>query len=177
MDTNNLNLYFDDLTEVTFVANDFAITDGQSFQSISDNSTLPEVIVTNKGNRHFVLTIKADRKHSKEVAEKFKEWVGDDTHCVAETTSDTMPGSLNFAVKGTLTLKGGITKSFDDVVIAQGHHGAYNNWWIGGKDAKKILNDVTLVFGTSKLDVSRVNILAFYAEGHDEFKTAYYLQG
>lgn len=49
MDTNNLNLYFDGLKEVTFVANGFAITDGQSFTSISNNSELPEVTVTNKG--------------------------------------------------------------------------------------------------------------------------------
>ncbi len=41
------------------------------------------------------------------------------------------PNKLNFAVQGTLTIDGVV---FDDIVLAQGHHGATNNWWFGGKN-------------------------------------------
>ncbi|MCY4176885.1 MAG: hypothetical protein OXD32_00095 [Endozoicomonadaceae bacterium] len=40
-----------------------------------------------------------------------------------------LPRKLNFSVEGALFVNG---LEFDDIVLAQGHHGAINDWWFGG---------------------------------------------
>lgn len=178
MDNNELKLNFNGLSKVSFSVEEFSITDEQDYTPMDGNPALPKVTVTDKGKGLFILTIEADRKGSKKVANQFKNWVGDENHCIAKTKDDELPGSLNFAMKGTLTLTGSdVSYPFKDVVIAQGHSGVNNNWWIGGEGGQKILNGDTLVFGASQLDVPRVNLLAFCVESHEEFTTAYYLQG
>ncbi len=48
---------------------------------------------------------------------------------VTSFTYKKIPFALNFSVEGTLFVDG---VEFDQIVLAQGHHGAVNNWWFGG---------------------------------------------
>ena len=46
-----------------------------------------------------------------------------------------MPDKLNFAVEGTLVLtQGDQTTTCKNVILAQGHFGVTNNWWLGSPD-------------------------------------------
>jgi hypothetical protein len=44
-----------------------------------------------------------------------------------------LPKDLNFAVEGTVVIRiGDQNTTCDNVIVAQGHTGAYNDWWVGG---------------------------------------------
>lgn len=87
------------------------------------------------------ITFELGRKGSKEVANWLNEKIPAD-----HTTFNHAADKLNFAFFGTLSLyytymtvdKQGekITFTFENVALAQGHAGANNNWWFGGKYCK-----------------------------------------
>ncbi|MCY4329887.1 MAG: hypothetical protein OXC48_07410, partial [Endozoicomonadaceae bacterium] len=86
----------------------------------------------NKSSLHG-LNIRAGRKGSKEVVKCVQKQNKNEWMIFTNTfTFAKKPNKLNFAVQGTLTIDGVV---FDDIVLAQGHHGATNNWWFGGKTA------------------------------------------
>ncbi|AOT08402.1 hypothetical protein [Pseudoalteromonas luteoviolacea] len=116
---NNFTFNLEGLSSVSFEVKDYNITQGQPFDGVTcDGRTL---------------TVKAGRHNSSEVADWFKARIN--IGGIAKTYSSHSPSSLNFAVTGTLTLnmKNGVTYTFDDFVLGQGHFASSNNWWIGSK--------------------------------------------
>lgn len=78
------------------------------------------------------IVVKAGRKGSDGVATWFQKQVGAGQTLVCDTKG-TFPDKLNFAVKGTLKMTIGDKKiTCNDVIVAQGHFGLNNNWWMGG---------------------------------------------
>ena len=83
------------------------------------------------------ITVKAGRKGSTSVASWFKQQVGAGQTLVCDSKG-TYPDALNFAVQGTLTIGSvnGKTITCDNIIVAQGHFGTTNNWWMGGPGMK-----------------------------------------
>lgn len=101
-----------------------SITDGQPYSGTSSEVSDP--------GAEGKITVKAGRKGSEDVAEWFKDQVGAGQTVVCDS-SGTFPDKLNFAVEGTLKMTVGDNKvTCNDVLVAQGHFGANNNWWMGG---------------------------------------------
>lgn len=83
------------------------------------------------------LSFRVGRKGSEETAKWFNKKIDADA-----TTFGHTAGKLNFAFIGKLVLifTGGIMGgkeipyTFENIAIAQGHTGASNNWWFGGKE-------------------------------------------
>ena len=90
------------------------------------------------------------RQGSESVAAWFKSCVS-----ASQTTFNHTPKELNFAFIGTLVLNltGGILGegsnivTFSNVVLAQGHAGASNNWWFGGQSCAYIGDDQVKCLG------------------------------
>jgi hypothetical protein len=84
-----------------------------------------------------VIHIQAGRKGSEEVADWFKEKVGIG-HAIStkDNTPVGWPDELNFATYGHMNLKDshGRYAQCHRILIAQGHAGTYNNWWIGSEN-------------------------------------------
>ncbi|EJN6828157.1 flagellin [Vibrio cidicii] len=133
---NEFTFNIEGLSEISFAETDHKVTSGQPYEG-----------VTCKGN---TLIVKAGRHNSKDVA----KWFLNNTRaggCIAKTYNDERPEELNFAVRGKLSLYiHGVTYTFDDFVIGQGHFLSNNNWWIGSKE----------MFG-----VTWGNVNQHYAEG------------
>ncbi len=77
------------------------------------------------------LNVVAGRHLSKETAKCLAKQNDDMTFLWADHfTYNKNPTKLNFAIQGTLTING---VSFDDIILAQGHHQTVNDWWFGGR--------------------------------------------
>ncbi|KZN50817.1 hypothetical protein [Pseudoalteromonas luteoviolacea] len=116
---NKFTFNLEGLSSVSFVVEDYEVTDGQPYEGVTcDGRTL---------------TVKAGRHNSSEVADWFKERIN--IGGIAKTYSSHSPSSLNFAVTGTLSfnMKNGVTYTFENFVLGQGHFLSNNNWWIGSK--------------------------------------------
>lgn len=87
--------------------------------------------VSQAGEGH--IDVVAGRKGSKGVATWFQTHVGVGQTLACDSTA-TFPNELNFAAQGTfaMTLTDGSTVICPNVIIAQGHFGTTNNWWMGG---------------------------------------------
>lgn len=108
------------LSEISFIEKDHKVTKGQPYKG-----------VTCKGK---TLIVKAGRHNSSDVAKWFLN-NAKDGGVIAKTFNDEKPEALNFAVRGTLLLHiNGITYTFDDFVLGQGHFEFNNNWWVGSKE-------------------------------------------
>ena len=120
------------------------------------------------------MTFSVGRKGSEGVANWFNAQVP-----ASQTTFGHGAGKLNFAFLGTLRMKltGGIlgggaeTFTFGKVALAQGHSGASNNWWFGGRNCVNIDSNrvscegvdskgsaVSFVFWRGGNDVSTVGV-------------------
>ena len=90
-----------------------------------------------KGDKLYVYS---QRKGSKKVAHCFTDWLKDE----GTKSFKHNPSKLNFAFEGDLLIMPPGTNGFkvmiavQDMVLAQGHAGASNNWWIGGVHCKNI---------------------------------------
>lgn len=81
------------------------------------------------------LTIRAGRKGSSEVADKFKSEVSRHQVIATDCTDEAhMPDKLNFYVKGTLTMTNEDGSFSADILVGQGHNArSHNNWWFGSE--------------------------------------------
>ncbi|PTO81985.1 flagellin [Vibrio splendidus] len=117
---NEFTFIIEGLSEISFIEKEHKITKGQPYEGISC-----------KGN---TLVVKAGRHNSGDVAKWFLN-SAKERGVIAKTFNDEKPEALNFAVRGTLLLHmKGVTYTFDDFVIGQGHFEFNNNWWIGSKE-------------------------------------------
>ena len=114
------------LVKGSFTVEDYSITDGQD-----PKNHIQKGFTANCGN-DGVFTFSIGRKGSSQVADWFKGQVS-----ANNTTFNHDPDDLNFAMLGTLTLEFSDNKvcKFFNIMLAQGHAGASNNWWFGGKQA------------------------------------------
>ncbi|MED7789019.1 leucine-rich repeat domain-containing protein [Francisella sp. 19X1-34] len=105
----------------SFVKKKMVVTDGQPYK----DHVLTKVV----GDGKAEIIVKSGRKGSTQVADFFRKNIKSN-----QNTFNNEPMLLNFAVLGDLTIDG---KTFNDIMIAQGHNPFIgNNWWIGGKNCK-----------------------------------------
>ncbi len=118
-------VYFTNVSGFGFHTNDYYITGGQPWGGVS---------VWRSGSEG-VIRVKAGRHGSEDVARWFRDRA--DVAVGDRVVYDSWPDKLNFAIYGDMELEGsnGGSALCKDIVIGQGHVGAYNNWWIGGKNA------------------------------------------
>lgn len=126
------------LESVTFTETGHDITSDQPYSGAT--ASTPE---SGRGQ----ITVKAGRKGSSDVADWFKTQVASG-QTLACDSKDTFPDKLNFAVEGTLKMTvGGDEITCDNVIVAQGHFGTNNNWWMGGPDMQGVHVSVSGVTG------------------------------
>ena len=120
---NDVFFTINGLKSFNFQETAHSITNGQPYGGVTSG------IRSGKG----AITVKAGRKGSTDVANWFKQEVGAGQTLVCDSKG-TYPDKLNFAVEGTLTIGSvsGKTVTCDNVIVAQGHFGTTNNWWMGG---------------------------------------------
>ena len=118
-------VYFPGVSDFRFDLNDHYITSGQPWGGIDYGA----------GSEHggFVL-VYAGRHGSEHAANWFKDRA-DVAIVTRHTGSYGWPHKLNFAIQGDMYIQGsnGGWAKCEGVLIGQGHKGAYNNWWVGGK--------------------------------------------
>ena len=116
-------VYFEYVHDFNFHLKDHCITDGQPYNGVTSGMS---------GGEGYI-NVKAGRHGSSDVADWFKDKA--DVAVGDRVAFDSWPEELNFAVYGDILVKGANGKyvKCTDIVIGQGHVGAYNNWWIGGK--------------------------------------------
>lgn len=125
--TNEFTLKIKGVTKMTFDVTNHSITHDKGWEGIQSIKCTPT---------GCTFIIKASRHHSPDVAGWFKTKV-DSGHAIGTNTIDGMPSELNFAFMGNMTFDyEGTTYSGKDIVIAQGHSGFRNNWWLGGPHMK-----------------------------------------
>lgn len=125
MRTNKLN-FKGEVTKVRFRITDFCIPNVQPFDSRS------------LGEDHGkTIWVTAGRHGTHSTATCFNKLIKNDA---SHTTFNHLPKTLHFAIKGTLTLTDydGTAYKFQNIVLAQGRHGAANNWWFGGEGCHSI---------------------------------------
>jgi hypothetical protein len=130
----------------TYTVSSFSVTNGQD----PDGHIRAGLVVPFGSNGK--LTFNIGRKGSSDTANWFNSRVAS-----YQTTFNHGAGELNFAFLGTLkmTIKGGIfgggqeSFTFGDVAFAQGHSGASNNWWFGGKECVYIQNNQVVCKGVN----------------------------
>jgi len=110
------------ITGGTFTLKDFHVTTGQDPDNHLKKGN--SYVMDSKNQFLFVL----GRKKSKEVANSFNVACPHDRNTFNHTA-----GELNFWMKGDLklTFKNGLTYTFQNIFLAQGHSGLSNNWWFG----------------------------------------------
>lgn len=114
----------------------YSITGGQPWGGISTGMDHYD------DSRAGYIDVRAGRHGSEDVANWFKARVNlaVATRQLEWDPDNDRPHKLNFAIIGDLVLKAkgsppnGGSVLCRDIVIGQGHVGAYNNWWIGGKN-------------------------------------------
>ncbi|MCG9790844.1 PI-PLC domain-containing protein [Flavobacterium algicola] len=122
----------------SYTIDSFSVTDGQDPDKHIHNGL--KVAFGSDGKMSFSI----GRKGSEKVAKWFNNSISS-----SKNTFNHQAGELNFAFLGTLklTLTGaklaGRTKSvtFSNISIAQGHSGASNNWWFGGRTCNHCQNN------------------------------------
>ncbi len=128
MTTAHDNYVFFDIAGMkafSFTETSHSITSGQPYHGVSAG------IKKEDGHDQAYIMVNAGRKKSASVAGWFKTAAGNGQTVVCDSAG-TYPNELNFAVQGTMK----ITNVSDQVIIcenfivAQGHFGVNNNWWI-----------------------------------------------
>jgi hypothetical protein len=110
----------------TFTETSHSVTKGQPYGGVTSK-------VEKKGQG--LIVVNAGRSGSTGVATWFMANVAAGQTLVCDSKGSA-PNQLNFAVLGTLTLEltGQAPIVCEDVLVAQGHFGVNNNWWMGGKN-------------------------------------------
>ncbi len=121
---NDVWIHTNGLTDCSFTETDHSISSGQPYSGVTSKMK----------DGKCKVTIKAGRHGSSEVAKWFSSEI-DTGAAIACDSSGPMPDKLNFAVEGTLVLtQGDQTTTCENVILAQGHFGFTNNWWMGSPD-------------------------------------------
>jgi len=121
---NDVNFNVSGVQYFSFTESGHSITSGQPYGGASGS--------VKDGLKSAKIVVKAGRKGSSGPADWFKAQVGDGK-VIASRSWSSLPKNLNFAVEGTLVIRIGDQNTVcDNVIIAQGHAGAYNDWWLGG---------------------------------------------
>jgi len=136
-----------DIVKGSYKVQDFSVTSGQD----PDGNIYSGLKV--KFGRNGKMSFCVGRKSSDKTAKWFNDRIRAD-----QTTFNHTADKLNFAFIGVLklTLTGGFLENaektfvFKDIVIAQGHTGASNNWWFGGKHGSHTGINQILVNGTAE---------------------------
>ena len=130
--TNRFTLKLSGLSNLKFDVEGHSVTDGQPWKGLT--------FIECKTGECF-LNIESGRKKSNKVSNWFKNAIGGGS-AIACDNYDTLPGKLNFAIRGTMKFNhGGNTYVGKDFVIAQGNNArGRNNWWIGGKNLATVAN-------------------------------------
>ncbi|WP_415328764.1 hypothetical protein [Chryseobacterium sp. MMS23-Vi53] len=158
MEYRDNEVYFDtasnNLVKGSFTVNEFSITEGQD----PKGHIYVGFTASCGSDGKFIFSI--GRKGSSTVAKWFSQRVP-----ANRTTFNHDPGELNFAMIGTLVLefKGGKVCTFYNVALAQGHSGASNNWWFGGKQGMYNGSD-TAIYGASSNGI--VELASFLRGGN-----------
>ncbi len=122
--TNDVNFNISGVQYFSFAESGHSITSGQPYGGASGS--------VKSGLKSVQIVVKAGRKGSSGPAEWFKSQVGNGK-VIASRSWSSLPRDLNFAVEGTMVIRiGDQNTTCDDVIVAQGHTGSYNDWWIGG---------------------------------------------
>lgn len=124
-------VYFKGPHGFDFHMKDHSITDGQPFTGWYSGFN----------DHRGYICVHAGRHGSESVANWFKDRA--DVAVGDRVQWDSWPDKLNFAIRGDMILKGfngGHTKC-KDIVLGQGHTGAYNNWWMGAKSTTMVERD------------------------------------
>lgn len=151
---NNL-LFFINNCGYEIISGSFYITESKITKSqenahhISPGTTIYYKVQDTDSEKRKGFNFQAGRKGSEDVAKWFNNEIGINPE--KNTTFGHTAGSLNFACKGKLklTLKKDNKEKlyeFSDIVLAQGHSAAANNWWFGGENCNyKGGKDVTVL--------------------------------
>lgn len=111
--------------------NGHSITKGQPYGGTTSG------IKKESGHDQAYVVVKAGRKNSSTNAAWFKTQAGTG-QTLACDSSGTYPNELNFAVQGTMvfTTTTGKVITCENVIVAQGHFGLNNNWWMASPTMK-----------------------------------------
>jgi hypothetical protein len=119
-DKNTFTINFgNQITSMSFsYNNDIRYTSGEDFDGVTVSNNSDDVVIT----------VEVDRKASSSPATWFKEQLDNEAdHMITDAPGDDMPGELNFAFSGVLTVNG-VPYT---VCLGQGNYGLTNNWWFG----------------------------------------------
>ena len=127
----NNDIFFSGIADsIAFIIKKHCVTKKQPSR-IRDGSYLQATLDTYKYFYPYIV-IQAGRSHSSKTVRCMtknmlpkKIFVGD------YFTFDHAPGSLNFAVQGSLIFNNKTV--FSQIILAQGHNFFSNNWWFGGR--------------------------------------------
>ncbi len=139
MDSNEFKLTSADIVSISYLEGSFVITEGQS-------GSPPPTFVQNGST--WTITIGANRKNSKPVAQSFNQKTGGALHAYTNASGDTQPQELNFyfGIVATFNINGQLVPM--TFYIGQGHYTFNNNWWLGGnnvlnKDSNPLFNVIS----------------------------------
>ncbi|HCZ9285124.1 TPA: hypothetical protein O4G72_001839 [Vibrio alginolyticus] len=134
--SNVFEFNLDGLTNINFIEHSHCITHGQPYDGVRCYNACHK--------EPAKLVVLAGRKGSHEVS----NWLVSNVNwpkenglggAIADTYMDDIPRKLNFAIRGCIILTiFGIEYTIEDIVLAQGKSGAYNNWWLGSSSMIKI---------------------------------------
>ncbi len=125
MDSNTFTLTCPEIVSMTYLANSFVVTSGQSAS--------PPPTFTKNGNT-WTASIGANRKGSSAVANSFNGKTGGSLHNYTNSSGDKSPEELNFyfGVTATFNVSGSSEPVPVTFYLGQGHYSFNNNWWLGG---------------------------------------------
>ncbi|MCL2610857.1 MAG: hypothetical protein FWE02_04170, partial [Defluviitaleaceae bacterium] len=127
---------------------EFYVTPGQDPKNHVEEGTIINLKLEGKMSNQLVGSVNLGRKDSSDTADWFMGKIP-----ANQTTFNHSAGKLNFAFIGDLRLDmilpsgSPVSITVEDVGIAQGHKGASNNWWFGGKHMKNVGGDYVIYFG------------------------------
>jgi len=152
------NVYFTGVNGFSFYEISYSITDGQPWDGAHSHRD---------GSKGYI-TVRAGRHGSEKVARYFKDRA--DIAIGARSSSD-WPDKLNFAIRGDLKITGanGGSAWCKDIVIGQGHQGAYNNWWFGARSDVLKESDGNYWLECKSTDGSCGGVILISTDGSDTF--------
>lgn len=147
---NKFSLKISGLSNFSFDLKEHSITKGQPWDGVTTSY--------DSGSADFI--VKAGRKNSDTNAKWFIEKLNGGS-CLGNSSSGSVPGSLNFAFIGTMSFShGGKDIVCENVLIGQGHS-TRNTWWLGGP---KMSGMDTPVGGMIKSTTNSIRQIVTFAE-------------
>ena len=154
---------------VTYISfsynNNIQYTTGEDFDGVTVSGATNQVTVD----------VKVDRKASSGPATWFKNALNNDPSCMfTNVVGDSMPGELNFALSGVLTVTCAAGTFSYTVYLGQGSYGAisHNNWWIGSLELdQQVLatmfqmlmsdaNEASIQYGNNNVTDNKVSLIS-----------------